>query len=205
MHRLSDELFWQSAQKNLLASFVRVLTNSQIAELLAGEAVHAKQPLQRALRRASRRAFLWPQEARQLVEQGQSLTALSGVGPYLSKLIGGWLETPPPLEEAPEIRQNFLTLADANCLLADRPGRFRSIQGDLQMHSVWSDGSGSIRNMTEEAVKRGYSYIAITDQPKGLKIAGGIDEAQLAQQAEEINEINDLMRQRPFSTRAPFH
>jgi hypothetical protein len=35
-----------------------VLKNSEITELLAREAEHAKQPLQRALRRASRRAFL---------------------------------------------------------------------------------------------------------------------------------------------------
>ena len=42
-----------------------VLTNSAIAELLALAAEHAKQPLQKALRRASRRAFLWPEEAAQ--------------------------------------------------------------------------------------------------------------------------------------------
>ncbi len=36
--------------------------NSEIAELLARAAEHAKQPLQRALRRAARRSFLWPEE-----------------------------------------------------------------------------------------------------------------------------------------------
>jgi len=43
--------------------FTDVLTNLEIAELLAREAESAKQPVQRALRRASRRAFLWPEEA----------------------------------------------------------------------------------------------------------------------------------------------
>jgi histidinol phosphatase-like PHP family hydrolase len=45
--------------------------------------------------------------------------------------------------------------------------------------------------MAEAAVSRGYSYIAITDHSKGLKIAGGIDEHQLAKQSEEIAAVNE--------------
>lgn len=37
---------------------------------------------------------------------------------------------------------------------------------------------------------RGYEYIAITDHTKGLKIAGGIDEAEVAKQAAEIDATN---------------
>jgi histidinol phosphatase-like PHP family hydrolase len=50
--------------------------------------------------------------------------------------------------------------------------------------------------MAEAAALRGYSYIAITDHAKGLKIAGGIDEDQLARQGDEIAEVNRLMRNR---------
>src|ERR1700674_2239929 len=71
------------------------LENSGIAELLATEAETSKQPLQKALRRASRRGFLWPQEATQLVREQRSLEELSGVGPYLNKIIRGWIEHPP--------------------------------------------------------------------------------------------------------------
>jgi hypothetical protein len=46
--------------------------NAEIAELLAQAAEHAKQPVQRALRRAARRAFLWPEEA----ERNQCTTIL---------------------------------------------------------------------------------------------------------------------------------
>lgn len=171
------------------------MKNSDIAELLAKAAEHAKQPLQRALRRASRRAFLWPEEAKNLVERGQSLTELSGIGPYLNKQILDWLKHPPELEGTiPEIRHKFLTLADARTLRRKNPERFSQIRGDLQMHTRWSDGSGSIQEMVEAAITRGYSYIAITDHSKGLKIAGGIDEAQLGRQAEEINAINEGIR-----------
>lgn len=44
--------------------------------------------------------------------------------------------------------------------------------------------------MAEAAKERGYEYIAITDHSKGLKIAGGINEEALAQQAVEIREAN---------------
>jgi histidinol phosphatase-like PHP family hydrolase len=169
--------------------------NSDIAELLARAAEHAKQPLQRALRRAARRAFLWPEEAKEIHARGESLTLLSGIGPYLNRQIVDWLEHPPELEGAvPEIRHNFLTLGDARTLRSKYPELFSEIRGDLQMHTLWSDGSGSVQDMAEAAVSRGYSYIAITDHSKGLKIAGGIDEQQLAKQAEEITAVNEGMR-----------
>ena len=63
------------------------------------------------------------------------------------------------------------------------------------MHTLWSDGSGSVQDMVEAAVSRGYSYVAITDHSKGLKIAGGIDEEQLAKQAAEITVVNEGMRE----------
>jgi putative hydrolase len=168
--------------------------NSDIAELLARAAEHAKQPLQRALRRAARRSFLWPEEAEDMLARGQSLTKLAGIGPFLNKQIIDWLRHPPELEGAiPEIRQNFLTLADARTLRSKYPERFHEIRGDLQMHTLWSDGSGSVQDMAEAAQSRGYCYIAITDHSKGLKIAGGIDEDQLAKQGEEIAAVNESM------------
>jgi histidinol phosphatase-like PHP family hydrolase len=176
--------------------------NSDIAELLAQAAEDAKQPLQRALRRAARRSFLWPEEAEDMVTRGQSLTELAGIGPYLNKQILDWLRHPPePREAIPEIRQNFLTVAEARALRSKYPERFHEIRGDLQMHTLWSDGSGSIQEMAEAARSRGYSYIGITDHSKGLKIAGGIDEKQLAKQGEEIAAINESMRGRPNAFR----
>ena len=164
--------------------------------MLALEAEHAKQPLQRALRRASRRAFLWSEEVSDLLSRGESLTELPGIGPYLNRLILQWLSTLPETAHPPEIRQDFLTLATARSIRAKDPGVFERVRGDLQMHTTWSDGSGSIQEMAEAAADRGYSYIAITDHAKGLKIAGGIDENQLAQQNDEIAEVNRSMRDR---------
>ena len=171
-----------------------MLTNAQIAEMLAREAESAKQPLQRALRRAARRAFLWPEEVADLFQLGESLTKLSGVGPYLNRMILAWLRDSPKRLRAPEIRHDFLTLTAANSILEKHPNLVEAVNGDLQMHTTWSDGSASVQEMAEAALLRGYRYIAITDHAKGLKIAGGIDEKQLARQAEEIAEVNQIMR-----------
>ena len=50
----------------------------------------------------------------------------------------------------------------------------------------WSEGSASIQEMAEAAHARGYEYIAITDHPKGLKIAGGINEEPLRRNLDVI-------------------
>lgn len=58
------------------------------------------------------------------------------------------------------------------------------------MHTTWSDGSGSVAEMAAAGNDVGYEYIAITDHAKGLKIAGGIDEAEVTQQAIELAATN---------------
>jgi histidinol phosphatase-like PHP family hydrolase len=169
------------------------LTNSDIAELLAIAAETAKQPLQKALRRASRKALLWPDEAAQFVQEDRSLEELPGIGPALNRIIRGWIENPPDIPKPPELRNGFFTLSQAQTILQAKPSWLRDIKGDLQMHSLWSDGTASIEEMAKAGAARGYEYIAITDHAKGLKIAGGIDESQLAEQAEEIAQVNDAL------------
>jgi histidinol phosphatase-like PHP family hydrolase len=177
------------------------LDNAQIAELLAREAEQATGTLQRAFRRAARRAFLWPEEATALLHQGRSLTEFSGIGPYLEKIIRRWMEDLPEVPAPPEIRANFLTLAKARAILAANPASRSRLRGDLQMHTRWSDGSGTIRDMAQSALEHGYQYIAITDHAKSLKIAGGIDEEQLVIQGKEIAAVSREFRVAPKSVR----
>lgn len=166
------------------------LSNAHIAELLAQQADRARQPLSRAFRRASRRAFLWPTEASALREANRPLTELQSVGPYLEKIINCWLDDPPPVPRPPALRSGFITFTEAESILEASPGWMTSIKGDLQMHTLWSDGTGTIGEMAEAAIEREYDYVAITDHAKGLKIAGGIDEARLSEQAAEIDAVN---------------
>jgi putative hydrolase len=166
------------------------LSNSSIAELLALAGDHAKMPLQKALRRASRKAFMWSDEAAIMLRDGRSLTELPALGPTLSRMIGTWIEDPPAVRKPPDIRANFLSATEAQATLMKKRDLADGLNGDLQMHTVWSDGSGSIEEMARAALERGYQFIAITDHSKGLKIAGGINEEQLQRQAEEIKVVN---------------
>jgi histidinol phosphatase-like PHP family hydrolase len=169
-------------------------SNAEIAELLSREASQASHVLQRAYRRASRSAFLWEVEARDLVAQKRPLTGLAHIGPFLQKQIRQWIRQkrhPPP---PPPLRKEFLTLAESRLRLARASSWGMRLRGDLQMHTNWSDGSGEIRMMADAAVARGYEFIAITDHSKGLSIANGINEAKLKKQAVEIEAVNRELR-----------
>jgi histidinol phosphatase-like PHP family hydrolase len=170
-----------------------VLSNSEIAELLAREAEKESGILARAYRRAARSAFLWPDQVVDLVEQNRPLTELRAIGPFITKRILHWIDNPPKEKpRAPVIRRDFIALADARVLLAKNTQWAKQLRGDLQMHTRWSDGSGTIAEMAQAAYERGHRYIAITDHSKGLKIAGGIDERALRKQATEIAKVSSL-------------
>jgi histidinol phosphatase-like PHP family hydrolase len=167
--------------------------NSEIAELLAREAEEAPYLVARACRRAARSAFLWPEEARDLVQRQRSLTELAAVGPFLEQKIRRWIERNVQPPRPPPLRRAFLTLADSRARLEKAPQWRARLRGDLQMHTVWSDGSGDIAAMADAASARGYEFIAITDHSKQLRIANGIDEKRLRRQVTEINRFNQAL------------
>lgn len=169
----------------------KTLSNRDIAELLAREGETAEGYRRKAFFGAAHAAFRWPVEAAALLSENRSLTELPGIGPSLSKALEQWLTDPSTqVPVAPPVRRNFLTMAQATEILSPHQPLRAQLRGDLQMHTEWSDGSGTIRDMAQAAIGRGYEYISITDHTKGLKIAGGIDEIELSKQADEISEVN---------------
>lgn len=64
------------------------------------------------------------------------------------------------------------------------------IKGDLHMHSTWSDGAHSIKEMIEACRAKGYRYMAITDHSQYLKVANGLTEERLREQIQIIKEYN---------------
>jgi DNA polymerase (family 10) len=63
------------------------------------------------------------------------------------------------------------------------------IRGDLQMHSTWSDGENSIREMAEACKARGYEYLSLTDHSQAVTVAGGLKPDRVRSQWEEIDLI----------------
>ena len=167
-----------------------VLTNKDLAELLAVESTRETDRKQKALRRASRRAFLWQQEAGDLLEEGGKLTDLEGVGPYTASVLLRWFESPTDPLDTPSIRSDFLTFTEARRILETDSSWRKHLKGDLQMHSEWSDGYASLEEIARAAVEIGHDYIAITEHSKGLPIARGMDEERFSEQGRAIDGIN---------------
>ena len=63
------------------------------------------------------------------------------------------------------------------------------IRGDLQMHTTYTDGRDSLVDMVKACGDRGYSYIAITDHTKAVRVAGGLSREEFQTQFREIDEI----------------
>jgi len=70
----------------------------------------------------------------------------------------------------------------------------KDIKGDLHCHSNWDGGENSIEEMANEAIKRGYEYIGISDHTKFLRIENGLDEKKLLKQSEEIKKLNSKFK-----------
>ena len=159
--------------------------NRLIAEILLAASEHAEtDQRQRALRRAGRAALMWPVEARELQARGDSLTALPRVGPWIAEQM---LEHAGDQVETPEVRAGFLSRAEAS---AQAPHFRGTVRGDLQAHTLWSDGHSTTDEMMEAAAARGYEYLLITDHSQGLEIAHGLTPERFVEQWREFAELD---------------
>jgi DNA polymerase (family 10) len=75
----------------------------------------------------------------------------------------------------PEMRENTGEIEAAKNKKLPKLIDYKDLRGDLQVHSTWTDGINSIKEMAEEAKKLGLEYIVISDHSKSLAMTGGID------------------------------
>jgi len=94
---------------------------------------------------------------------------------------------------APEMREMRGEIALAQAHRLPTLMTESDIRGDLHIHTTYSDGMQSIREMALEAKKRGYAYIAVTDHTEHLRIAHGMDEKRIRKQFEEIDALNEAL------------
>ena len=66
-----------------------------------------------------------------------------------------------------------------------------ALRGDCHVHSDWSDGGASIREMAEAARELGREYIVLSDHSRGLTIANGLSEERLQRQLDEVAALNE--------------
>lgn len=90
----------------------------------------------------------------------------------------------------PELRENYPpTLPPADSELIEQ----QHLTGVLHVHTTYSDGLHTLRQMCERARELGYSYIGITDHSQSAFYANGLKPERLEQQWEEIDALNAEM------------
>ena len=97
---------------------------------------------------------------------------------------------------APELRENAQVVALAQQgnlppLIEDH-----DLKGILHVHTTWSDGLHSLRDMCEHARTLGYQYIGITDHSQAAFYANGLKPDRVLAQMAEIDQLN--MELAPF-------
>jgi DNA polymerase (family 10) len=71
---------------------------------------------------------------------------------------------------------------------------FDDIRGVLHCHTDYSDGSATLEEMANAARNRGWSYLGISDHSESAFYAGGLKRDKLARQHDEIDRLNDEMK-----------
>ncbi len=95
----------------------------------------------------------------------------------------------------PELRENTGEVEAARNNMLPKLIDYKDLKGDLQVHSNWTDGLHSIKEMAEAAAKIGLEYIVISDHSRFLAMTGGLDEEMLLKQEKKIDELNKNARE----------
>ncbi len=93
----------------------------------------------------------------------------------------------------PELRENRGEIQAAQENNLPKLIEINDIQGDLQMHSNYSDGSATIEEMAEYAEGIGHTYIAITDHASHIGVINSMNEEEFIKQMKEIDDVNSKL------------
>lgn len=69
------------------------------------------------------------------------------------------------------------------------------INGDIHMHTTYSDGAFKLEEMIEAAIERQYQFICITDHSRSLAVANGLSIERLLEQNEKIKKLNESYKE----------
>lgn len=90
----------------------------------------------------------------------------------------------------PELREDRGEIEYAQKNQLPKLIELKDIKGDTHVHSNYSDGANSIKEISEYAYKLGYEWVIICDHSQSLKVAGGLDLKTLYKKIEEIKNLN---------------
>lgn len=190
-------------------------TNAKIAALLRDlAAVQTAQQSTWGYKRAAAAILDLEEPIERYVRDDGTLRKIAHVGPKSEMVILEFLRAgaSPTVERAVAasgksrdvekrrgLRSKFLSRAEVLTALRNKRLRGPSLadyRGDLQMHSVWSDGGQTFEVIVEAGLARGYEYCGVTDHSYGLPIAHGLSMRDLVRQQKDIDRVNRAYRGR---------
>ena len=90
----------------------------------------------------------------------------------------------------PELREDRGEIEAARLRQLPKLVTADDVRGILHVHSTWSDGQATIREMAEATMALGKEYLGICDHSKGAAYAHGLTVDAVRQQHEEIDGLN---------------
>lgn len=90
----------------------------------------------------------------------------------------------------PELRENRGEIAIAKAGKLPKLVEQKDLRGDLHIHTKATDGHNTLREMALAGLSNGFEYLAITEHSRRLAFAHGLDTLRLAQQCDEIDQLN---------------
>src|SRR3954470_22627321 len=94
---------------------------------------------------------------------------------------------------APELREGRGELDAARNGSWPRLVELADLRGDLHCHTTLSDGRQTLEQMAEEAVRRGWEYLAVTDHSASHGFGNHVTAEMLEERIEEVAALNDRL------------
>lgn len=128
-------------------------------------------------------ASLEPGEVERRAAAG-TLRELAGIGEVIERTIGESLRGEEPV---------YLRRLEATGTMPAEAGAAtlcEALRGDCHVHSDWSDGGSSIREMAETARDIGHEWMVLADHSPRLKVANGLSADRLREELREVAALN---------------
>lgn len=67
----------------------------------------------------------------------------------------------------------------------------KDIRGVFHLHTTWSDGKNTLKEMVEAALARGYEYLGVSEHSQSAFYANGLNAKRVAEQKKEIEALQE--------------
>lgn len=94
----------------------------------------------------------------------------------------------------PELRENLGEIEAAAGQSLPRLVEAQDLKGLFHVHTTYSDGVNTLRELVEAALNKGYTYLGVADHSRAAVYAHGLNEEALRRQFAEIDQLNQEYR-----------